>query len=41
VQLLGNAMEHESVTKYYNLDALMEFIINCCSGYIAEASKKK
>lgn len=41
VQLLGNAMEHESVTKYYNLDALMEFIVNYCSEYIAEVSNKK
>jgi len=41
VQLLGNATDHKSVTKYYNVDALMEFIINYCSEYIAEVSSKK
>jgi len=41
VQLLGDAMDNESVTKYYNLDALMGFIINYCSDYIAEVSNKK
>jgi len=41
VQLLGDTMEHESVTKYYNVDALMEFIINYCSDYITEACNKK
>jgi len=41
VQLLGNFIEHKSVTKYYNVDALMEFIINYCSEYIAEVSNKK
>ena len=38
VQLLGNALEHKTVTKYYNVDALMEFIINYCSEYIAEVT---
>ena len=41
VQLLGNATDHKSVTKYYNVDSLMEFIINYCSEYIAEVSRKK
>ena len=41
VQLLGNVIEYKSVTKYYNVDALMEFIINYCSEYIAEVSSKK
>lgn len=41
VQLLGNASDHKSVTKYYTVDALMEFIINYCSEYIAEISNKK
>jgi len=41
VQLLGNATDHKSVTKYYNVDTLMEFIINYCSEYIAEVSSKK
>jgi hypothetical protein len=41
VQLLGNVIEYKSVTKYYNVDALMEFIINYCSEYIAEVSIKK
>lgn len=41
VQLLGDSIEHKSVTKYYNVDALMEFIINYCSEYIAEVSSKK
>ena len=40
VQLLGNAIEHKTITKYYNVDALMEFIINYCSEYIAEVSNK-
>jgi len=41
VQLLGNATDNKSVTKYYNVDSLMEFIINYCSEYIAEVSRKK
>lgn len=41
VQLLGNVAEDKSVTKYYNVDALMEFIINYCSEYIAEVSNTK
>jgi hypothetical protein len=41
VQLLGNAIDHKSVAKYYNVDTLMEFIINYCSEYIAEVSSKK
>jgi hypothetical protein len=41
VQLLGNAIEHKDVAKYYNVDALMEFIINYCSDYIAEVYSKK
>lgn len=40
VQLLGNAIEHKTITKYYNVDALMEFVINYCSEYIAEVSNK-
>ena len=40
VQLLGNAIEHKTITKYYDVDALMEFIINYCSEYIAEVSNK-
>lgn len=38
VQLLGNNVGQDSVVKYHNLDALMEFIINYCSEYIAEFS---
>lgn len=41
VQLLGTAIEHKSITKYYTVDALMEFIVNYCSEYIAEVSNKK
>jgi hypothetical protein len=41
VQLLGNIVDHKSVTKYYNVDALMDFIINYCSEYIAEVYSKK
>lgn len=40
VQLLGNTIAQESLTKYYNLDTLMEFIINYCSEYIAKFSIK-
>jgi hypothetical protein len=40
VQLLGNKIEQEPLQKYYNLDTLMEFIINYCSEYIAEFSPK-
>jgi len=40
VQLLGNKIEQEPLQKYYNLDTLMEFIINYCSEYIAEHSAK-
>jgi hypothetical protein len=36
VQLLGGKIERERLQKYYNLDTLMEFIINYCSEYIAE-----
>jgi hypothetical protein len=41
VQLLGNTREQESLMKYYNLDTLMEFIIDYCSEYIAEFSSKR
>jgi hypothetical protein len=41
VKLYGNALEHKSVTKYYNVDALMDFVINYCSEYIAEVSSQK
>jgi hypothetical protein len=41
VKLYGNALEHKSVTKYYNVDALMDFVINYCSEYIAEVSRQK
>lgn len=41
VQLLGNAIEHKSLIKYHDVDALMEFIITFCSEYIAEVSSKK
>ena len=41
VQLLGSATDHKNVTKYYDVDSLMEFIINYCSEYIAEVSSKK
>jgi len=41
VKLYGNALEHKSVTKYYNVDALMDFVINYCSEYMAEVSSKK
>jgi hypothetical protein len=40
VQLLGKRTGQESLKKYYNLDSLMEFIINYCSEYIAEFSVK-
>lgn len=40
VQLLGDTVQQESVIKYYNLDSLMEFIINYCSEYIAEFSSQ-
>ena len=40
VQLLGNNITHEPLQKYYNLDTLMEFIINYCSEYIAEVSAR-
>jgi hypothetical protein len=40
VQLLGNTIEQETVKKYYSLDALMDFIINFCSEYIAKFSTK-
>ena len=40
VQLLGSKIEQEPLQKYYNLDSLMEFIINYCSEYIAEYSAK-
>jgi len=41
VQLLGNTIDQESLTKYYNLETLMEFIINYCSEYIAEFSSQR
>jgi hypothetical protein len=41
VQLLGNTIQQESLTKHYNLDSLMEFIINYCSEYIAEFSSRQ
>lgn len=40
VQLLGHTSEQERLQKYYSRDALMEFIINYCSEYIAEYSIK-
>jgi hypothetical protein len=40
VQLLGNKVEQEPLQKYYNLDSLMEFIINYCSEYVAEFSAR-
>jgi hypothetical protein len=38
VQLLGKDVLQNNVRKYYNIDTLMEFIINYCSEYIAERS---
>ena len=38
VQLLGSNINQEPLQKYYNLDNLMEFIINYCSEYIAAFS---
>ena len=40
VQLLGIEVGQENCIKCYNLDTLMEFIINYCSGYIAEFARK-
>jgi hypothetical protein len=40
VQLLGHNIEQEPLQKYYNLNTLMDFIINYCSEYIAEFSQK-
>lgn len=38
VQLLGKDVLQDNMRKYYELDTLMEFIINYCSDYIAERS---
>ena len=40
VQLLGIEVGQENYIKCHNLDTLMEFIINYCSGYIAEFARK-
>jgi hypothetical protein len=36
VQLLGRDVLQDNMRKYYDIDTLMEFIINYCSEYIAE-----
>jgi len=41
VQILGDSIVEEKLIKYYNLDMLMEFIINYCSEYIAEYASKR
>jgi hypothetical protein len=38
VQLLGKDVLQDNMRKFYNIDTLMEFIINYCSEYIAERS---
>jgi hypothetical protein len=40
VQLLGDALVQENYIKCHDLDSLMEFIINYCSGFIAEFSSR-
>jgi len=40
VQLLGVTEMRENLIKFYSLDALMEYIINYCSEYIAEFSTR-
>lgn len=38
VQLLGKDVLQGNMRRFYNIDTLMEFIINYCSEYIAECS---
>jgi len=41
VQLLGRDVLQDNMKKYYDIDTLMEFIINYCSEYIAERSIRR
>ena len=39
VQLLGKDVLQGNMRKFYNIDTLMEFIINYCSEYLADSTR--